>query len=112
MLQNTICVDRQNFEKLTPVQRELGPVKDGHIRVRLTSFALTANNVTYMATGDLIGYWNFFDPQAYGIEGENIGRMPVWGFADITTSRVDGLDVGSRIYGLFPSTDYFDMQPA
>lgn len=112
MLQNTICVDRQNFEKLTPVQRELGPVKDGHIRVRLTSFALTANNVTYMATGDLIGYWKFFDPQAYGIEGENIGRMPVWGFADITTSRVDGLDVGTRIYGFFPPTDYFDMQPA
>ena len=110
--QTTLCVDRNDFEKLTPIQRELGPIKDDHIRVRLTSFALTANNITYMATGDLIGYWNFFDPKAYGIDGENLGRMPVWGFADITESRVDGLTIGARIYGFFPPTDYFDMQPA
>jgi len=110
--QTTICVNRNDFEDLTPITRNLAPLEDNHIRVRITDFALTANNVTYMVTGHLIGYWHFFNPNDYGIEGENLGRMPVWGFAEITESRADGLSVGERIYGFFPPTNYFDMKPA
>lgn len=114
--QTTICVNRNNLAALTPIITDLGPLKDEHIRVRITSFALTANNVTYMVTGDMIGYWKYFDPQAYGLTHDDknidaLGRMPVWGFAEITESRIDGLAVGTKIYGFFPVTDYFDMKP-
>ena len=109
--QTTICVDRQNFDALTTIRRELAPVKAAHIRVRVTAFALTANNVTYMGAGESFGYWNFFEPKAYGIEDSARGRMPVWGFAEITESRAEGLDVGARIYGYFPPVDYFDLMP-
>ncbi|MEP6342166.1 MAG: DUF2855 family protein [Maricaulaceae bacterium] len=109
--QTTLCVNRTNFDNLTSIHRQMEPLAADHIRVRLTSFALTANNVTYMVTGDLIGYWKFFNPHDYGIEGENLGRMPVWGFAEITESHVSDLEVGTRIYGFFPVTDYFDIKP-
>ena len=109
--QTTLCVDRHNFERLTPIHRELADVKDGHIRVRVTSFALTANNVTYMGAGESFGYWKFFDPATYGIEGKNLGRMPVWGFAEVAESRAAGLEVSARLYGYFPPVDYFDLMP-
>jgi len=64
-----------------------------------------------MATGDIIGYWTFFDPNTYGIKGDNLGRMPVWGFAEITESGVADLPLGTRIYGFFPPTNYFDIMP-
>ena len=109
--QTTLCVNRTNLKSLTPVHRQMDALAADHIRVRLTSFALTANNVTYMVTGDLIGYWKFFNPADYGIDGDNLGRMPVWGFAEITESHVSGLELGARIYGFFPVTDYFDIKP-
>jgi hypothetical protein len=110
--QTTLCVNRQNLTELTPITRDMPALKEAHIRVRITSFALTANNVTYMVTGDLLGYWHFFNPADYGISGDHLGRMPVWGFAEITESRTEGLNVGERIYGFFPPSNYFDMKPA
>ena len=109
--QTTICVNKTKLEKLMSIKRQMEPLAVDHIRVRLTSFALTANNVTYMVTGDLIGYWKFFNPEDYGIKGEGLGRMPVWGFAEITESRTAGLEAGAKIYGFFPPADYFDIKP-
>jgi hypothetical protein len=72
---------------------------DGQIRLRIDSYAVTANNVSYAGAGDLLGYWDFFpaddDPTTWG-------RVPAMGWAEIVESRVDGLDVGSRYYGWFP----------
>ena len=110
-VQTTLCVDKHNFETLTPVQRNMGALEAGHIRVKITDFALTANNVTYMVTGDLLGSWKFFDPKAYGIDGETLGRMPVWGFAEVTESHIDEVPIGTQIYGFFPIADYFDIKP-
>ena len=36
------------------------PLADGQVRVRVESFALTANNITYAALGDMLNYWQFF----------------------------------------------------
>jgi hypothetical protein len=80
---------------------DLPPVElaDGQVRLRIDSFAVTANNVSYAGAGDLLGYWDFFpaddDPATWG-------RVPAMGWADIVESRVDGLEVGSRYYGWFP----------
>jgi hypothetical protein len=72
---------------------------DGQIRLRIDSFAVTANNISYAGAGDLLGYWDFFpaddDPTVWG-------RVPAMGWAEIVESRVDGLDVGTRYYGWFP----------
>jgi len=109
--QISIGVNRNDLSELTPLIRTLPPLEDGHIRVQITDFALTANNITYMVTGEMMGYWKFFDPQAYGIEADNLGRMPVWGYAKITQSRHHVLPEGLQIYGYFPPADYFDLKP-
>ena len=65
-----------------PLQaRELEP---GEALLRVDSFALTANNVTYAALGETMGYWRFFPASE-----EGWGRVPVWGFADVVASRAE-----------------------
>lgn len=64
----------------------------GQARLKLESFALTANNVTYAASGFAIGYWHFFPT---GIEGQ--GLVPVWDTAEVVESHSDGLVVGTRL---------------
>ena len=68
----------------------------GEARLRITSFALTANNITYAVFGDAMAYWQFFPAEA------RWGRIPVWGFATVEASTVDGLAPGEGVYGYFP----------
>ena len=83
------------------------PLADGHIRLRVHSFALTSNNITYAAFGDTMKYWNFF-PTADAARG----CIPVWGFADVVESRAEGLNLGERIYGYLPMATHAVLQPA
>ncbi len=77
----------------------------GEIRLRVERFGLTANNVTYGAFGDQLGYWRFFPAP------EGWGRIPVWGFGVVTASGVDGVAVGERFYGYFPMSSTVTLQP-
>lgn len=85
-------------------------LKDGEILVKIDSFAFTANNITYGAMGDQIGYWQFFPP-ADNESGE-WGILPVWGFADVVASKAEDMPVGDRFYGYFPPATYLKMLPA
>ena len=76
------------------------PLAPGQVLVRVERFAFTANNVTYGAVGDMIGYWNFF-PAADGW-----GRIPVWGFGEVVASRHEAVARGERLYGYFPMSTY------
>ncbi|PCI64782.1 MAG: hypothetical protein COB37_00370 [Kordiimonadales bacterium] len=85
----------------------------GDILVKIDRFAFTANNITYGAVGDQIGYWQFFPPSS-GDNGEDTdgwGILPVWGFADVVVSNTEGLPVGERLYGYFPPADFLKMTP-
>ena len=31
---------------------------DGQVRLKIESFSVTANNITYAVIGDMFGYWN------------------------------------------------------
>lgn len=79
----------------------------GEVRLKLEAFALTANNVTYAAFGGPpMNYWDFFpaaDP-AYG-------RVPVWGFATVDKSNVEGIAPGRRVYGYFPISSELIVEP-
>ena len=81
---------------------EISSLTDGQVRLAVDKFALTANNITYAVVGDQMQYWDFFPSNEDGL-----GRVPVWGFADVKESRCDGIEVGERIYGFLPiSTDF------
>lgn len=73
------------------------PLADGQVRVRIDSFALTSNNITYAAFGDAMSYWQF-----YPTGEEGWGSIPVWGFASVVQSLHPGVAVGERLYGYWP----------
>ena len=84
-------------------------IDDGEIAVRIESYAFTANNVTYGVAGDTIGYWKFF-PAGHDKNNE-WGCIPMWGFAEITHSNNEALNVGERIFGYFPAADSLILSP-
>ena len=113
-MNQTLLVNRSDFRDTQLVDVEASELADDHIRVDIGPFALTANNITYMVTGDLIGYWKFFDPGEYGMGAPNMGRMPVWGYGTVTQSKCpnkSGIEVGTRIYGFFPIAKSMDIKP-
>ncbi len=81
---------------------------ENEIQLRVERFGLTANNITYGAFGDQLGYWQFFAAP------EGWGRIPVWGFAEVVASEVEGIAAGERFYGYFPMSSAVTMraQPA
>jgi Protein of unknown function (DUF2855) len=87
-----------------PASREL---QDGQARLAVEHFALTANNITYAAFGELMKYWQFF-PAPDAAEG----CLPVWGFATVTESRAEGLAVGRRVWGYYPAGTHLVVQPS
>jgi hypothetical protein len=87
-------------------------LRDGEARLRIDRFALTANNITYAVFGDMLQYWDFF-PAAPAVAGDEVrwGRIPVWGFAEVTSSRSPDLAVGERLYGYLPMSSEVVIVP-
>ncbi|MEQ9315358.1 MAG: DUF2855 family protein, partial [Henriciella sp.] len=99
-----IARDNIRETKWVSTNRSLG---GGEVRLKLDAFALTANNVTYATFGGPpMNYWNFFPA-----EDKAFGRVPVWGFATIEASDVDGVEVGKRVYGYFPISSELIVKP-
>ena len=94
-------VDRSDYRNTTLADAAPAPLADGEARLRVDAFGFTANNVTYAAAGDMIGYWNFF-PAPDTDDDVNWGRVPVWGFADVVESLSDYVVDGDRLFGYFP----------
>ncbi len=87
---------------------EDGPAPEpdpGQALLSVERFGLTSNNITYAAFGEAMSYWNFFPAP------EGWGRMPVWGFATVAESHVEGLDEGTRIYGYLPASSELIVTP-
>jgi Protein of unknown function (DUF2855) len=77
----------------------------GQALLAVSSFGLTANNITYAKFGDAMSYWGFFPAE------EGWGRVPVWGFADVTASRLDALEEGTRVFGYLPPSTELLVTP-
>ena len=94
-----VYIDRADLHRGEIVEVHAGTLEPGQVRLGVDAFALTANNVTYAAIGDMLQYWNFFPAP------DGWGRVPVWGFADVIETTVDDLPVGTRLYGYLPMSD-------
>lgn len=107
----TLLVNTGDPKDTALVEADTPELAQGFIRVAVGPWALTANNITYMITGEQIGYWKYFAPEAYGITMENMGRMPVWGYGEVIESHCPDVAVGTEIYGFFPVADTIDLKP-
>ena len=107
----TLLVNKSDPTDTALIHVDNDALTDGMVRVKIGPWALTANNITYMIAGENFGYWKFFDPKAYGISLENMGRMPVWGYGIVEESLCADVAVGTEIYGFFPVADSIDLKP-
>jgi hypothetical protein len=102
-------VDRHDLHHMRAVDRVDTPLGPGEARLRIESFGLTANNVTYAVFGDAMSYWQFFP--AAEEAGTAWGRVPVWGFAEVVESAVPGVEETARLYGYLPMSNQLVVQP-
>jgi hypothetical protein len=100
-----LWVDRKDLRRTKTVQYEQALLSDGEIRVRVDKMGLTANNVSYAVSGEMIGYWKYFPA-----EGE-WGKVPGWAMADVVESRSETIAEGERLYGFFPMASEVVLQP-
>lgn len=77
----------------------------GQALLRVECFGLTANNITYAVLGEMMSYWDFFPAP------DGWGRVPMWGFAQVELSEVDGVEPGMRFYGYLPPSSHVLVAP-
>src|SRR4051794_596921 len=56
--------------------------------------------------GEAMSYWDFFPAP------DGWGRVPMWGFAEVERSEVDGVEPGTRLYGYLPPSSHLVVTPA
>lgn len=100
-----LWVDRSDLRKSKVVDTELPELAPGEVLVAVDKFGLTANNVSYAVTGDMIGYWGYYPAQG------DWGKVPVWGCADVVASNCSDVLVGERLWGIFPMASHAKLQP-
>jgi Protein of unknown function (DUF2855) len=103
----TIAIDRDDIRNASVTPLAAADLADGQIEVAITSYAMTANNITYAALGKPMGlfgnhqgYWDFFSAP------DGPGHLPVWGFATVTASKGEGIAVGDEFYGYWPMASH------
>ncbi len=101
----TFVVQRNDLRTTHWDESPAPSLDEGQVRLRIDAFALTSNNITYAALGDVMNYWQF-----YPTGDPNTGRVPVWGFASVVESRCPGVEVDERFYGYWPIADEVVLQ--
>jgi len=102
----SLIVNRSNIKSTSINESSIVGIDDGQVLLEVDQFALTANNVTYAAIGEMMQYWNFF-PTA--VEGHGI--VPVWGYAKVIASKSPEIKEGTLLYGYLPMSEYFVAEP-
>ena len=100
----TLEVRRDDWQE-TRVSAEAlsnGLVRD-ELLLQVDHFALTANNISYAATGDSLGYWRFFPGE------DGWGRIPTMGWGTVVASQHPAISVGERVSGFFPMSTHLKI---
>ncbi|NKI35170.1 DUF2855 family protein [Wenzhouxiangella sp. XN79A] len=101
-----LLMNRSRFDDMRIDTIEAPEAGEGEVVLALDRFSLTINNVTYAAFGNALRYWDFFPT---GLDGW--GLLPVWGYADVVASKADGVEVGQRCFGYYPSATHLVVAP-
>lgn len=78
-------------------------LEENEVLLEVARQALTANNISYAAAGETIGYWGFFPAE------EGWGRIPAMGWADVVASNHPEVEVGERVWGFFPLSTHLKI---
>ena len=105
MNQQLLHINKSNFADSNIHEAPIDKLADGEVLFQIDKFALTSNNITYAVAGDRIGYWNFFSAE------NEMGIIPVWGFATVVESQSADIQVGERFYGFYPMASHLKVAP-
>jgi len=100
-----LWVDRKNLRETKIFQLDQQPLEDGQIRVAIDKMGLTANNVSYAVSGEMIGYWKYFPAEG------DWGKVPGWAMADVVESKSEEIAEGERLWGFFPMASEVVLTP-
>jgi hypothetical protein len=100
-----ICVKRDAITDASVITVPEMELAAEAVRLRVQSFSVTANNVTYAAFGEAMRYWDFF-PAPTGL-----GIVPMWGHAIVEGSNHSQINIGERVYGYLPMASHLDIVP-
>jgi hypothetical protein len=103
---STYLLDRADLNVGRIATTPAAALEPGQARLKVSRFALTANNVTYAVFGEMMRYWDFFPA------GEGQGIAPVWGYADVVESAHDAIAVGERVFGYLPFASHCVVEPS
>jgi Protein of unknown function (DUF2855) len=101
----SMTVGRKDLPDAQLADEAAPEIGEGEALLRVNRVGMTANNVTYALLGDAMHYWDFFPTRP------GRGLVPLWGFGDVAASNVEGVDVGARLYGYFPSASHVVVRP-
>jgi hypothetical protein len=99
-------VKRDDIRQCRVEESHVPDIEPGQALLRVDSFGLTANNVTYAVMGEAMSYWNFFPA------GDGWGRVPMWGFAEVERTEAEDVKAGTRLYGYLPPSSHLVVTPA
>jgi hypothetical protein len=99
-------VKRDALRECRIAESEVPELKPAQTLLRVDTFGLTANNVTYAVFGETMSYWDFFPAE------DRWGRVPVWGFAEVERSEAKDVEPGARVYGYLPPSSHLVVTPA
>ncbi len=102
---STFLVNKYDLFETTFSEENIPISKENEVILEIEKYAFTSNNITYGVIGDTLGYWNFFPAE------EPFGIIPVWGFANVTSSKNKNILEGDRFYGYFPMSRYLKVIP-
>src|ERR1700709_2758178 len=109
MLSTDFVVARNDLQQCKIVETPLpdaASLPDEALLVKVTRFALTANNITYAVLGDQLKYWQLFPAP------KDFGNIPVWGFGEVIASKHPGIAVGETLFGYFPMATHLVIEAA
>jgi hypothetical protein len=98
-------VKRDDLRECRVAESSVPEVGPGEALLRVDTFGLTANNVTYAVMGEAMSYWDFFPAE------DGWGRVPMWGFAEVERSEAEGVGPGTRVYGYLPPSSHLLTRP-
>ena len=109
MKSTDFIVIRNDLQQSKVIETELpdaAALPPDALLLKVTRFALTANNITYAVIGEQLKYWQLFPaPKDYGI-------IPVWGFGEVIASKHPNVAVGETLFGYFPMATHLVIEAA
>lgn len=101
---STLEVRKDQWSETRVIKETLSAdLAENEVLLRVDRLALTANNISYAATGDSLGYWGFFPTEA------GWGRIPAMGWAEVIASAHPGIEVGERTWAWYPFSTHLKI---